>query len=82
LSSRARREQRHWPRQEADQDQRAGDELDDAADPELAADRDLVAEHAEQLRQGVQGEHEAADDAQRGVGLGLEPMEACHGLKL
>ena len=67
--------------EQAEGDQETGDELDEAANPELGADlRRLIGENAEDLLHAVKGEHQSGDDAQGGVdGFGQGCESTIHG---
>src|SRR6266849_2212978 len=62
---------------ESDGDGQPADELDHAAEPELRSDRGLeVRQHAENLLEAVEGEHQPGDDPEKRVeDIGLRLQE-------
>src|SRR5580704_2646848 len=63
----SRREERGRAREQPERDERAGDELDEAADPQLREHLGrVIDEDAEELLDAVTQKHRAGDDPQRG----------------
>src|SRR5690606_24268007 len=84
VGHRAGRDECRGPGAEAEQDEGAGDELNQSrvpagpgADLNGAAVAVLAAEHPEEGRGAVTGEEQADDDAEHAYGIGLRAVEEC-----